>query len=67
MEEGGNGAPGLRGARIDDGKGDRTLPPKQSLVVASGAAARSADLELSFQVPAASQNQPQMAHRAKCL
>jgi hypothetical protein len=51
--EGGNGAPGLRGARIDDGKGARTLPPKQSLVVASGAAARSADLELSFRVPVA--------------
>ena len=52
MEGGGNGVPGLRGARIDDGKGARTLPPKHSLVVASGAAARSADLELSFQVPA---------------
>ena len=42
---------GLRGARIDDGKSAKTLAPKQKLVVAHGAAARSADLELNFTLP----------------
>ena len=43
---------GLRGARIDDGKPPpKALAPKQRLVVASGAPARSADLEMSFAVP----------------
>lgn len=47
---------GLRGARIDSrnispGKSPKVLVPQESLVVASGSLARSADFELNFTLP----------------